>query len=811
MKKYLFLIVLALCQLHAFAQTEGHITGTVKNSRGEPLEGFTVTLKENNAFATITAADGSFHLHHVPFGTYSLLALGMGHATESRTITISGNNPEVVVAFALKQNSQALQEVEVLGRKETTYKSEYSFIGTKTATLVMDVPQTISTVTKELIEDQQAFTLNDVVKNVAGVNQYSSYDDLTVRGFRNGYESGFRLVNGLRSGYSFGNGFFRVPLTVNLERVEVLKGPGAALFGDINPGGTINMVTKKPLEEDRKAVSFSVGSFQTMRATLDFTGALNEDKTLLYRLNVGYENTKTFRDVNDRASFIIAPTVTFRPTANTTLNAELVFSHFNGYLDRGLPIQGGDLFALPFTFTVSQPNDHFRVTDLSLNASLNHRFSDRLSFNLAYMKFAYAEDLKEHRTLNTFADAPHNTVMNLRYFERRAKEYTDNLSGYFAYTANTGSVSHKLVVGLDYVKFDTDPNSTMFESREQLVNEQKVPLTLDLKNPVYEIKETSNYIRRPLPQFFIDYINSVYHTTGVYVQDQLDLTSRLGVLLGLRYEMFRDERDYGTGEESVKQNILLPRVGLTYELLGNLNYFASYSQGFKPVNPQFIKFPERYGSDAPFSHEESYQLETGLKGEFFQKALFATISLYQIEKRHTLVNTGTVDEAGNPVYRQNGKARSQGVEAEVTGNVLPNFSLNANYAFNHTEILVASIAAENGMVAANAPKHTAGLWAKYTFTSPVLNGLGLAVGGNHVSRRRMEVQVNAVNTGELIWDYWPSYTVANAALFYQVNKFKLSLNLNNLLNKRYFVGGYDYFRASPGAPRNFIATVGYTI
>ncbi|WP_460924206.1 TonB-dependent siderophore receptor [Pontibacter brevis] len=266
----------------------------------------------------------------------------------------------------------------MLGRKETTYKSEYSFIGTKTASLVIDVPQTISSVTKELMEDQQAFTLNDVVQNVAGVNQYFGYDDLTVRGFRNGYESGFRLVNGLRSGYSYGNGFFRVPLTANLERVEVLKGPGAALYGDINPGGTVNMVTKKPLEEERKAVSFSVGSFQTMRSALDFTGALNEDKSLLYRLNVGYENTKTFRDVNDRQSLLIAPTVTFRPTDKTIINAEVVYSSFNGYLDRGLPIQGGDLFALPFSFSVNQPNDHFKVKDLSLNASLNHKINEWL-------------------------------------------------------------------------------------------------------------------------------------------------------------------------------------------------------------------------------------------------------------------------------------------------------------------------------------------------------------------------------------------------------------------------------------------------
>ncbi|MEJ8802084.1 TonB-dependent receptor [Pontibacter sp. H249] len=809
MKKILLLILFILVQQAATAQNSGSISGTLRTSDGRSAEGIIVVLTQGS-FATVSGADGTYTLQNLPLGNHTVVVRGLGFKEEHREVVLTADAPAASLNITMNASSSALQEVEVLGRKETSYKSEYSFIGTKTASLVIDVPQTISTVTKELMDDQQAYRLTDVVKNIAGVTLYSHYDDMTVRGFRNGYESGFRLLNGMRSGYSYGNGFFRVPLTANIERVEVLKGPGAALFGDVNPGGTINMVTKKPLDEERKAVSFSVGSFNTVRSALDFTGPLNEEETMLYRLNFSYEDTETFRDVIDNKAVIIAPTVTFLPTDKTTINAEMVYSNFNGYLDRGLVVRGGDLFALPFSFALNQPNDYFKVNDFYLNASLNHKFTDWLSFNASYLKFTYSEDLKEHRTLNTYADAPANTIMNLRYYERVAEEYTNSFSGYFALNANTGSIKHKIALGADYIEFDTDKSSTTWEARQRLVDGKPVPLTLELNNPVYELKDATKYIRRPTPQFFIDYINAVYNTTGIYVQDQMELTDRLSVLAGLRYEMFSDERDYGDGEEQIVQNVLLPRLGVTYSLQDNLNYFASYSQGFKPLKPEFIKFPERYGNSKPFENETSYQVETGLKGEFFNKGLFATLSFYQIEKQNMLVPTEQFTADGNPIYKQNGKARSRGAELELAGNLSSTLSLNFNYAYNHTEVLQASVAAENGMPLANAPKHSAGLWAKYTFDLPALRGLGFAIGGHQVSKRRMENQASRVGTGELFWDYWPSYATVDAALFYNINKFKFNLNMNNLLDEKYFVGGYDYFRVSPGAPRNLMATIGYT-
>ncbi|MFT2008548.1 TonB-dependent siderophore receptor [Pontibacter sp. 13R65] len=802
-------LMLCLFCVPVFAQPTGSVGGKIKDEKGEVLVGVSVGIKDTS-IGNITALDGTFKMDRLPYGSYILLMKGLGLTDKAVPFAVTEHSPHVWLDVVLDRRTHMMQEVLVTGRKETNYINDYSFVGTKLQSRVVDVPQTISSVTKELIEDQQAFLVTDVVQNLAGVNQYSAYDDLTIRGFRNGYETGFRLVNGLRSGYGYGTSFFRVPLTVNLESVEVLKGPGGALFGDINPGGTVNLVTKKPLDEDRKAVSFSVGSFQTVRSTIDLTGPLNEDKSLLYRLNIGYEDTKTFREVNDRSSLMIAPTVTFRPTDNTTVNAELVYSKFDDYLDRGMGIRGGNLYALPRSFTLSQPSDYYRVNDISLNGSLNHRLSNWLSFNAAYMKFVYHEDLSEHRTLNTFADAPANTIMNMRYMEKKVNEYTDNLSTYFAINGNTGRLRHDLVAGMDYISFETDKRGHQWEAREMEVNGQQIPLTFDLSNPTYELRDPSKYIRRPLASFFVDYLNASYTTTGVYVQDQVTVTDRLKLLLGLRQEFFRDQRVYNNGEEKVHQNVLLPRAGLTYKLRDNLNYFASYSQGYKPIDPAFIRNPENYGSTRPFENEGSFQAESGIKGEFLNRRLFATLSVYHIEKRNTLVNTGQITDEGNPIYRQNGRIRSQGVELEATGSLSAAFNLSVNYAFNHTEVLAADLEAERGTMAPNAPKHSASLWAKYTFEGGALEGFGLALGGNYMGTRRMERQVQDTQSGNMIWDYWPEYTVVNAAAFYRANKFRLSLNVNNLLDEYYFVGGYDFMRAFPGAPRHFILSVGYT-
>ena len=243
-------------------------------------------------------------LHH------SLLLTGIVLCTSVTTVhaqtdTSKGNRESQADSTALDSilaapylHEQTLQTVEVIGRNEQSYKNTNSFIGTKTETPLKDIPQSIGYVTKELVRDQGATTVNDVVKNISGVSPYTFYNDFSIRGFRN---SG-NLVNGMRAQTSL----WKQQSLANIERVEVIKGPASALFGNASPGGVINRVTKKPLPYNRNTVSTTVGSFNTLNTYADFTGPLDKRHTLLYRLNIGYEHTDSYRDLQANTNYIVA-------------------------------------------------------------------------------------------------------------------------------------------------------------------------------------------------------------------------------------------------------------------------------------------------------------------------------------------------------------------------------------------------------------------------------------------------------------------------------------------------------------------------
>ena len=224
---YLLLIFTFFFSTIAFAQT-GSIKGTIKSENKENLYGINVALK-GTVYGDATDEYGNYEINNIPVGNYLLSVQSIAYKSQEKTVEVQQGNIQIM-DFTLEEASEVLQEVEIVGRKEATYKNNMSFIGTKTATPIMKVPQAISYVTKEVMQDQKSFRTSDVLKNVSGVNQFSVYDDYVLRGFR----SSTQLMNGLK----VVGGFWVPPLTANLERVEVIKGPASALFGNTDPGGS---------------------------------------------------------------------------------------------------------------------------------------------------------------------------------------------------------------------------------------------------------------------------------------------------------------------------------------------------------------------------------------------------------------------------------------------------------------------------------------------------------------------------------------------------------------------------------------------
>lgn len=788
------------------------LTGKITDSLDRPVPGTTIKLLEKN-ISTITNSQGVYILSGLTAGTYNLVISSIGYQTKRLTTAVNGS--QYTLNIVLHEQMNQLQTVEIIGRKEQKYKNTSSFSGTKTETPLKYVPQAISYVTKEVIDDQMAFKASDVIKNISGASHFSFYNnDITLRGFR----ASNALINGLRNPTKS----FNQSLLPNVERVEVIKGPASALFANSDPGGTVNTVTKKPLDENRKSINFATGSFNTFRISSDFTGPMNESRTLLYRLNLAYQNAESYRVLQGGEDIVIAPSISFIPDDKTFVNFDFVYSKTKSKLDRGQPIFGAnagtDLTSTPISFALGKNNDFDNETNMYVTTSLQRKISDKISFNVSYMKFLYDEDLLEHRTSNRYAvDADGvqiPTLMEMQTIRRQAKNYNDNINLYGVADLKTGKLEHKVLIGYDYNQNITPVGSSNYNAKGYLnaarngtistynkankalyyiENNRPVPNVphFDLTNPDYSISEISEYFNVSSSQPI-----TKYYVNGIYIQDQIKL-GKFQALLGLRQEYYTDILNYKKpNSETVEQKALIPRIGLVYSPIDQISFYGTYAEGYQPQGAGTIGAPEIYGG--PFDPLISNMIEAGAKSELFEKRLSMNLAVYKIEQNNILMNAGA---AGNPqLLRQIGQQQSTGIELDINGQVLSNLSVTANFSLGKARITESVIAKEIGQALPNSPKTQGGFWAKYIFNSPAMKGVGVGMGANYVSERPTLSNILTL----------PAYTLVNAALYYNIDKFRISGNFNNIFDKTHWLGGYSHNRLFPGAPRNFMVGIGYS-
>ena len=830
MCKYLLFWGLLFCSIPClFAQETISVRGRVTDSQGQPLLGVSVLL-DGTAKGASTNEKGFYEVRHVSVGQQTFVFSYLGYQTLQQTFEVTPNpsGTHTHLDVVLQEEAQQLQEVEIIGRRESSYKNTTSFSGTKTATAIRDIPQTINYVTKEVILDQGASTVNDVVKNVSGVSQYTTYNDFSIRGFRTtGNRGSGNLLNGMRAQTSL----WSASSLANIERVEVIKGPAAALFGNAAPGGLINRVTKKPLLERQHSVSVNTGSWGTLKSYGDFTGPLNESKSLLYSLNLGYETTDGYRDLQGRNTLTIAPSFSFIPNEKTRFNVDLTYYRLDGKVDRGQTIFGdGDLYSVPITRSLSATNDFLKETQMNITLGLTHKITDALSFNSTYLNSSYSEDLREHNQANSYymqqgnkANTGDQSKILMQALLRQRTFRNNSFNNYFNYNFNTGIVKHTLLVGYDYFQVEQLPGASQLTAGGYLLRNGKTtttfdparlntyvvdannkPLTnvavFDLNNPTggNVMKETNKYIftsgnTKPTLQ----------NSHGIYLQEQLEI-SMVKLLLGLRKEFFRDYLNYKqNNEETIEQQALIPRVGLVITATDNINFYSTWMKGFEPQSADTQSDPDRYGG--PFDPVYSELFETGLKTDWFNKRLSATASVFKIIQQNTLYPASPA-VPGKPDYKmQIGEEESNGFEFDLAGEIAPNWNILASYAYIDARITKTASNSEKDfdMQRPSTPRHSGNIWTKYIITEGPLKHLGLGAGYNFVTERFGQVGRRANTT------VYPGYGLVNAVLYYKINQIQLQANLNNILNKTHWVGGYDKLRSFPGTPRNINVTVSY--
>lgn len=685
------------------------------------------------------------------------------------------DEPEVA-----EETPEGDEEIEILvtgEQEETGYSVPNATTATRTDTPLRDVPQSIQVIPQQVLEDQQVIRLEEALRNVSSVSFGGTNEGTGAFVDIRGFQGAPILLDGFRQ---YGLGGNQTPLeTANLERIEVLKGPASILFGEIQPGGVINLVSKRPLSEPFYEAELQLGSRSLFRPRIDFSGPLTADGELLYRLNALFLNEESFRDFDtDFERVFVAPTLTWKISNRTDLTFQLEYLYNDQPADFGRVASGDRVLDTPRDFITGEPDDYSQTKVLNTGYNFEHRFNDNWTLRNAF-RYTSREVFQEFAFPFSFDAATGIITRNLGGFELEADSYSLQTYGIGKFA--TGSVNHTLLFGVDLNR-TTDLVFGGFD----LDN----PLELDISNPVYGLAPRPDF--RNSSPFFNDRVSQ--NRLGIYLQDQVDLLDNLKLLAGLRYDTVKQKTRIGEtvfdpvgSDVDQTDDAFTPRVGLVYQPIPEISLYTSYSQSFNPNSGTTFE-------GNVLEPEQGEGWETGIKAELLGGNLFATLAYFDITKQ----NVATADPV-NPFFSiATGEQQSQGVELDVTGEILPGWNIIASYAYIDAEVSQDNtIPVGNRLV--GIPKHSASLWTTYEIQRGDLQGLGAGIGFNYVGNRQGDLD-NSFELG--------SYFLTNAAIFYRRDNWRFALNFKNIFDIDYSSGTpFGNTRIAVGEPFTVIGSV----
>lgn len=663
------------------------------------------------------------------------------------------------------ERETALGEVVVTGRKVEHYAAVDALTGTKSNALLRDLPITVSVVPHQLIEDRAIVRLSEALDNVAGAQRKQGYGGVENFGaYLRGFDSSFlTLRNGIRD-----YGFYTLRDTANVERFEVLKGPGSVLYGAVYPGGITNTITKKPVSDPLARIQLSAGSFDRYRAEADLGGPVASN--VFYRLNLAYEDAGSFRDQVSSKGYFIAPVATWVINDRTNLTLEVERKHSEYTWDLGLPRNPAS-FTVPISRFLGEPSGLNKVDSTYVSSRFEHEFTPGWKLRQV-LGYAWTDgDYKLRSPTGLAADG--RTVNRVAY-DNWEKSHSLVIQHELVGDFQALGFEHNLVAGVEH--YETQQSYSFFFS-------SLAPI--DLFNAVYGAQ--------PEPGGFVLFAEqSDVKATGAYVQDLISLSERWKLLLGGRYDRVKNSGvDLTDGSKSARapDKAFSPQVGLVFQPDTATSLYASYGESFLSVTSGRT----RDGSD--LEPETGQQLEVGIKRLWLNGRLSTSLALYDIKRQ----NVSTPDPVV-PTFRiQTGEQTSRGAELEVAGSLVRGWDV----AFSASYI-DAKVSRDNtfrvGSKLPGAPEYSASLWNKYTVQGGSLAGLELGGGVYYVDSRAVALPNPAFEL--------PSYVRVDAMIAYPFGDWRVQVNVKNLTDETI----YDLTSTSimPQEPRSVTVRLGYT-
>lgn len=838
LKKQIFLFLFLLSSFFVYSQNAS-LFGRVTTEDGQPVSQVSVLLL-NTKLGTLTNENGEYRLQHIIPGNYTIQLSFSGDILKTQEISLA-NAANSELNLSIKQVAKQMEEViietgKIMNRAGAT--------ANKLPLTALETPQIVHSISSVILRKQNAMTLEDAMKNAPGVGKLW---DATSRpdGGSIFVSRGFQVTTKLR------NGLPNIVNTnvemANLERIEVIKGPSATMFGSVvsSYGGLINRVTKRPYFHNGGYADVSYGSYNFYRASADGNFVIKKDK-LAARLNVAGQNQDSWQDAGFQRSYIIAPSILYKPNNTFTLNvdAEIVGSEGNSNGGNfmfvlapstinsalsGMLLQLGlnetqvsaIMSQAPQTFKQAYGSDKvedfktsynrsFISNDVSTTTQSNAFFADASykisrhwtsqtaitysnSHNKGYSSYQYllpnylSNFIKSMTTtgIPDFGSAGHDSLGRM-VWNPVGSTQTFDVQQNFISDYQLGKLRNRAVIGIDYAYYKSFVTYNRFYG--SLFGVVPYPDLFD----VVDVKGTSPKMNELNKENVLEAFQTrppgtlpYNQKSGVlsgYVNNVTNITEYIIVSAGVRIDNFKN---LISKQDQTKWS---PKFGLIImPVKDQLTIFANYQNSFA----------NKFGADQnnkPFVPEEANQKEAGIKFSLFNNKLSGSVSVYDILAKNIIRA-----DLNNPLFNiQDGEQKSKGFEAEIVANPATGWTILLGYGYNDSKYLKADAEVQGLRPVGSGPANMANFWTNYTFTTTFLKGLGIGVSVNYSDK---SFAFNQRPDGVLTV---PAYTIVGSHITYDAKRYRLGIKINNITNEEYWMGWSNYI---PQMKRQIIGTI----